>query len=94
MGTPLQVCSRNGVRHTNEICANLSYAVKRFVCILNCYIFKYDVLSEYLTLFWFVVFLNECEICLEKFKICAMFTLVLTLLYFGANKISNAGGKL
>ncbi len=54
-----RVRSRNGVRHANETCANLNYAVKRFVCILNCYIFKYDVLSECLTLFWFAVLQSE-----------------------------------
>ena len=42
--------------------------LKRFVYILNCYIFKYDVLSEYLTLFWFAVLLNEYEICLEEIQ--------------------------
>ena len=36
------------------------YVNKRFVYILNCCIFlKYDVLSEYLTPFWFAVLLNE-----------------------------------
>jgi hypothetical protein len=39
------------------------YVNKRFVYILNCCIFlKYDVLSEYLTQFWFAVLLNEYEI--------------------------------
>jgi hypothetical protein len=39
------------------------YVNKRFVYILNCCIFlKYDVLSEYLTPFWFAVLLHEYEI--------------------------------
>ena len=39
------------------------YVNKRFVYILNCCIFlKYDVLSEYLTPFWFAMLLNEYEI--------------------------------
>ena len=39
------------------------YVNKQFVYILNCCIFlKYDVLSEYLTLFWFAMLLNEYEI--------------------------------
>ena len=66
--TPSRVCSRNGAGHANETCANLNYAVKRFVYILKCYIFKYDALSEYLTLFWFAVLLSEYEICLGRIQ--------------------------
>ena len=38
------------------------YVNKRFVYILNCCIFLNDVLSEYLTPFWFAMLLNEYEI--------------------------------
>ena len=41
------------------------------------YFLKYDVLSEYLTPFWFAMLLNEYEIdvMFKTFKIWAMFTL-------------------
>jgi hypothetical protein len=50
------------VEVTDKEISKIKVEVKSVCYILNCCIFLNDVLSEYLTPFWFVLLLNEYEI--------------------------------
>ena len=51
---------------------------KRFVYILNFYIVKSDVLTKYLTMFWFPMIINEYIPIHKKFETCEMWEIFIS----------------